>query len=56
MRNHTYNYLIGAPGEGHDAGPGTDFHAINNDSVSVSPIQIDMTNHTIIEDLRDWLI
>ncbi|MAD28864.1 MAG: 5'/3'-nucleotidase SurE [Woeseiaceae bacterium] len=54
--SHTYNYLIGAPGEGHDAGPGTDFHAINNDSVSVSPIQIDMTNHTIIEDLRDWLI
>ena len=51
----TYNYLIGPPGEGDDAGPGTDFHAIKNDSVSISPIQIDMTNHSIVNDLRDWL-
>ena len=30
-------------------------HAMKNDSVSLSPIQIDMTNHSIVNDLRDWL-
>jgi 5'-nucleotidase len=48
-------YWIGAAGEGSDAGPGTDFHAIRQNYVSVTPVQVDMTRHEVIAPLRDWL-
>lgn len=38
-------YWIGAVGKPEDAGPGTDFHAIANGEVSISPISTDMTAH-----------
>jgi 5'-nucleotidase len=48
-------YWVGPAGVGHDAGPGTDFHAVSQGFVSVTPLQIDLTRHTMLEDLRDWL-
>jgi len=48
-------YWIGPAGGGQDAGPGTDFHAIGAGYVSVTPLQIDLTRHTALDDLRDWL-
>ena len=51
---HTKN-KIGPPGDGRDAGPGTDFYAIADNSVSITPIQIDMTNHKILSDMDLWL-
>lgn len=39
-------YWISAAGEVADAGPGTDFHAIEHKRVSVTPVQIDMTLHS----------
>ena len=48
-------YWVGPAGVGHDAGPGTDFHAVANGYVSVTPLQIDLTRHTMLEDVRDWL-
>ena len=54
-KNNIYNYKIGPPGEGKDAGPGTDFYAIADNSVSITPIQIDMTNHKILSDMELWL-
>lgn len=48
-------YWVGAAGVGHDAGPGTDFHAVANGYVSVTPLQIDLTRHTMLEDIREWL-
>jgi 5'-nucleotidase len=48
-------YWVGPAGVGHDAGPGTDFHAVAQGFVSVTPLQIDLTRHTMLEDLRDWL-
>jgi 5'-nucleotidase len=48
-------YWIGAAGVGDDAGPGTDFHAVANGFVSVTPLQIDLTRHSALEDVRDWL-
>ena len=39
-------YWVGPAGVGHDAGPGTDFHAVANNYVSVTPLQIDLTRHT----------
>ena len=48
-------YWIGPAGAGQDAGPGTDFHAVANGYVSVTPLQIDLTRHTALADMREWL-
>lgn len=48
-------YWIGPAGAGQDAGPGTDFHAVANNFVSVTPLQIDLTRHTLLKDLEEWL-
>ena len=46
---------IGAAGEAEDAGEGTDFHALANDWVSVTPIHFDMTRHETMPALEQWL-
>ncbi len=48
-------YWIGAAGAGQDAGPGTDFHAIAADCVSVSPIKVDLTAHAALASVESWL-
>lgn len=48
-------FWVGPAGAEQDAGPGTDFHAIANGYVSVTPLQTDLTRHSMLEDLRDWL-
>lgn len=48
-------FWIGPAGEGQDAGPGTDFHAIASDCVSITPLQTDLTRHTMLGDLQEWL-
>ncbi len=48
-------YWIGPAGEGQDAGPGTDFDAIANDFVSVTPIKVDLTDHSALDSLENWL-
>jgi 5'-nucleotidase len=48
-------YWIGPAGPSQDSGPGTDFHAIAEQCVSVSPIKIDLTDHTAIDRLASWL-
>ncbi|MBU0744734.1 MAG: 5'/3'-nucleotidase SurE [Gammaproteobacteria bacterium] len=47
-------YWIGASGLEEDAGPGTDFHAIKENKVSITPIQIDMTNYDAFEQVKAW--
>ncbi|PID42014.1 MAG: 5'/3'-nucleotidase SurE [Proteobacteria bacterium] len=47
-------YWIGAAGEGDDAGPGTDFYAIGQNRVSITPIQADMTRYDDLADLTVW--
>jgi 5'-nucleotidase len=42
-------YWISAAGEGADAGEGTDFHAIKQGKVSITPIQADMTHGNALE-------
>lgn len=49
-------YWVGQAGPEQDAGPGTDFHAINHDYVSVTPIKIDLTRHEAVEHLQEWLL
>jgi len=48
-------YWIGPSGAGQDAGDGTDFHAIANGYVSVTPLQIDLTRHATLPTLANWL-
>jgi 5'-nucleotidase len=48
-------YWYGRVGPEQDAGEGTDFHAVANDYVSITPLSVDMTAHQSIEGLRSWL-
>ncbi|MDT4329995.1 5'/3'-nucleotidase SurE [Methylomonas sp. MS20] len=48
-------YWVGPPGAEQDAGPGTDFDAVKNGYVSVTPLQLDLTRYERLEGLRDWL-
>ena len=48
-------YWVGAAGDAADAGEGTDFHAVANDWVSVTPLQIDLTQYGQLDQVRGWL-
>jgi 5'-nucleotidase len=48
-------YWIGAAGDAADAGAGTDFHAVANDRVSVTPLQIDLTQYAQLDAVRAWI-
>lgn len=49
-------YWVGPPGPQQDAGPGTDFHAIQANKVSVTPIRFDFTAHDALEPLSHWMM
>jgi 5'-nucleotidase len=53
-RNQTV-YWVGAAGSAQDAGPGTDFHAVASDRVSLTPLQMDLTHAQQIPVVRTWL-
>ena len=46
---------MGAAGPEQDAGDGTDFYAINQGYVSVTPLQLDLTWYERLESLSTWL-
>ena len=48
-------YWIGPPGDKRDAGPGTDFAAVDEGYVSVTPLHVDLTAHQAHEVVTDWL-
>ncbi len=48
-------YWVGSAGPEQDAGPGTDFHAVKNNYVSITPLQIDLTRFDAVEGLSNWL-
>ncbi|MFM9971883.1 MAG: 5'/3'-nucleotidase SurE [Burkholderiales bacterium] len=48
-------YWIGAAGPAADAGPGTDFHAVAAKRVSITPLQIDLTDTPQIPEIGSWL-
>ncbi len=48
-------YWVGAAGPGQDAGPGTDFHAIEHGYVSVTPLKLDLTDRPRVELIAGWL-
>jgi 5'-nucleotidase len=48
-------YWVGAAGGAQDAGDGTDFHAVANGVVSVTPLQVDLTRYAQIDAVRAWM-
>ena len=48
-------YWIGENGKEAENGPGTDFHAVRNNYVSITPLQIDLTNNDEIEKVDNWI-
>ena len=48
-------YWVGAAGGAQDAGPGTDFHAAASGTVSITPLQVDLTRYSQLQTVSDWL-
>jgi len=48
-------YWIGPAGGAADAGPGTDFHAVENRRVSVTPLRMDLTHGGQLPRAKEWL-
>lgn len=48
-------YWIGAAGAARDVEEGTDFHAVANRQVSITPLTVDMTRHAALPLLGRWL-
>jgi 5'-nucleotidase len=46
---------VGAAGPEQDAGPGTDFHAVRQGQVSVTPLQVDLTRYNALGTLETWM-
>lgn len=53
-RNETL-YWIGAAGAAADAGPGTDFNAVERGFVSITPLQIDLTHSVQVPSIIQWM-
>ncbi len=48
-------YWVGAAGAAQDAGEGTDFHAVAEGCVSLTPLQIDLTHYAQLIAVQKWL-
>jgi 5'-nucleotidase len=47
-------YWVGQAGDARDASPGTDFHATAHGSVSITPLQLDLTHTRRMPEVSDW--
>jgi len=48
-------FWIGPPGGEQDNGPGTDFNAVRNGYVSVTPIHVDLTRYQALDQVSHWI-
>ena len=39
-----------------DAGPGTDFHAVRNRAIAITPIHVDLTRYQALEQVASWVV
>ena len=49
------DYEIGPAGAARDAGEETDFYAVENNLVSVTPLTVDLTHDRRVGEVREWL-
>lgn len=48
-------YWVGEPGGAADAGADTDFAAVASGAVSVTPLKVDLTHHSALDNVGAWL-
>ena len=48
-------YWVGAAGKPKDRAEGTDFWAVEHNAVSVTPLQVDLTNYSAVRSVGQWL-
>ena len=48
-------YWVGPAGAAREAGPGTDFNALERGAVSITPLQVDLTHAGQISLVADWI-
>ena len=48
-------FWVGPAGAGQDAGDGTDFHAIDQGAVAITPLKVDLTRHEAVPQVAEWL-
>lgn len=48
-------YWIGSAGEAKEDGEGTDFHAVRHGRISITPLQVDMTDHQRLPAWQGWV-
>lgn len=48
-------FWLGPPGAEQDASEGTDFHAVANGYVSITPLTVDLTAYRQLSVLQDWV-
>jgi len=48
-------YWVGPAGAAREAGPGTDFNALERGAVSVTPLQVDLTHGSQIAVVGEWI-
>lgn len=49
-------YWVGPAGKGQDAGEGTDFYAVEQGGVAITPLKVDLTRHEAVAGIADWLV
>lgn len=47
-------YWIGGGDQGFQEIEGTDFHAVANKHISITPLCVDLTNHAAVQELEGW--
>jgi 5'-nucleotidase len=48
-------YWVGPVGAEQDAGEGTDFHAVRQNRVSLTPLHVDLTRYSAMEQISGWV-
>ncbi len=48
-------WWIGPPGSAQDAGEGTDFHAVQQGYISITPIHVDLTRYQALDSVASWV-
>jgi 5'-nucleotidase len=48
-------YWVGPAGDSRDSGEGTDFEAVEQGAVAITPLKIDLTRHEALGQVEEWL-
>ena len=49
-------YWVGPAGDSQEAGEGTDFYAVEQGAVAITPLKIDLTRHEALSQVSEWLL